>query len=199
MSGSLLPYGSSSGHAHSASLQAASLRTDALLASIAPNPSSEFRRLTIAHYICSMIKRCFQPRHQVGRRAAACRRCHQANRRLTPRRPSLPLISLRCCWVPQVEAFMFGSVPLRAVLPDGDIDISMFATAAASGGNDGGAPPAEGAAAAAAALASRVERLKRWRRPMAREYCSASAPGSPAASRLSQPPCCRRRTRAMTG
>ena len=44
---------------------------------------------------------------------------------------------------------MFGSVPLRAVLPDGDIDISMFATAAASGGNDGGAPPAEGAAAAA--------------------------------------------------
>jgi DNA polymerase sigma len=29
------------------------------------------------------------------------------------------------CW-PQIEAFMFGSVPLRTYLPDGDIDVSIF-------------------------------------------------------------------------
>lgn len=31
---------------------------------------------------------------------------------------------------PQVEAFVFGSVPLKTYLPDGDIDISLFAGAA---------------------------------------------------------------------
>lgn len=43
---------------------AAASRLDALLAAIQPSPSSEFRRLTIAHYICGVIKRCFLP-HQV--------------------------------------------------------------------------------------------------------------------------------------
>ena len=43
---------------------------------------------------------------------------------------------------------MFGSVPLRAVLPDGDIDISVFTTAAAAaagpaGGAAGAGPPGE--------------------------------------------------------
>lgn len=37
-----------------------------------------------------------------------------------------------------MEAFLFGSVPLRAVLPDGDIDISVFTTAAPGGAADGG-------------------------------------------------------------
>lgn len=37
------------------------------------------------------------------------------------------------CPLPQVEAFMFGSVPLRAVLPDGDIDISVFAVSEGNG------------------------------------------------------------------
>eukprot|EP00887_Chlorella_sp_A99_P006096 scaffold22.g6096.t1 len=32
----------------------------------------------------------------------------------------------RCFYPRQVEAFMFGSVPLRTVLPDGDIDLSVF-------------------------------------------------------------------------
>ncbi|PSC73275.1 hypothetical protein C2E20_3343 [Micractinium conductrix] len=86
-------------------------RLDALLTAIQPSSLSEFRRLTIAHYICGVIKRCFQPHHQV-------------------------------------EAFMFGSVPLRAVLPDGDIDISVFTTAAAAaagpaGGAAGAGPPGE--------------------------------------------------------
>lgn len=44
---------------------AASSRLDALLAAIQPSPSSEFRRLTIAHFIVGVIKRCFQPHHQV--------------------------------------------------------------------------------------------------------------------------------------
>ncbi|EFN52312.1 hypothetical protein CHLNCDRAFT_58914 [Chlorella variabilis] len=50
----------------------------------------------------------------------------------------------------QVEAFMFGSVPLRAVLPDGDIDISFFATAAttpSSPSGNGGEQPGHRAGA----------------------------------------------------
>lgn len=46
------------------SVLAAASRLDALLAAIQPSPSSEFRRLTIAHYVCGVIKRCFLP-HQV--------------------------------------------------------------------------------------------------------------------------------------
>jgi hypothetical protein len=49
----------------SSTLLAAASRLDALLAAIQPSPSSEFRRLTIAHYICGVIKRCFQQHHQV--------------------------------------------------------------------------------------------------------------------------------------
>lgn len=45
----------------------------------------------------------------------------------------------------QVEAFLFGSVPLRAVLPDGDIDISVF-TMAAAGGAAGGSSAGGGGA-----------------------------------------------------
>lgn len=75
----------------STSALAISARLDALLSAIKPSPSSEFRRLTISNYVCSVIRRCFEPHHQV-------------------------------------EAFMFGSVPLRAVLPGGDIDISVFNT-----------------------------------------------------------------------
>lgn len=41
---------------------------------------------------------------------------------------------------------MFGSVPLRAVLPDGDIDISVFATEATNGSGEAcqGAGPGPG-------------------------------------------------------
>lgn len=46
---------------HTTSMLAAASRLDALLAAIQPSPSSEFRRLTIAHYICGVIKRCFLP------------------------------------------------------------------------------------------------------------------------------------------
>ncbi|KAI7838796.1 hypothetical protein COHA_007411 [Chlorella ohadii] len=88
---------------------AASSRLDALLAAIQPSPSSEFRRLTIAHFIVGVIKRCFQPHHQV-------------------------------------EAFMFGSVPLRAVLPDGDIDISVFAVAEGNGSQSSGSSSTASAA-----------------------------------------------------
>lgn len=55
---------------------AASSRLDGLLEAIRPSPSSEFRRLTIAHYLCGVIKQCFQPNHQacVARhRPVACR------------------------------------------------------------------------------------------------------------------------------
>lgn len=57
------------------SVLAAASRLDALLAAIQPSPSSEFRRLTIAHYICGIIKRCFLP-HQVG----ASTRCARLRR-----------------------------------------------------------------------------------------------------------------------
>lgn len=52
-----------------------------------------------------------------------------------------PRSSCAALWPLQVEAFLFGSVPLRAVLPDGDIDISVFATSPAPG-----APPTQAAA-----------------------------------------------------
>lgn len=48
---------------------AAEQRITALLAALQPNPTSEARRLAIAHYICSIIRGCFQDDVQVR----ACR------------------------------------------------------------------------------------------------------------------------------
>lgn len=53
--------------------------------------------------------------------------------------------SLLLCLL-QVEAFLFGSVPLRAVLPDGDIDISVFTTAPAGGAGSGSSSSGSSAA-----------------------------------------------------
>jgi hypothetical protein len=55
-----------------------------------------------------------------------------------------PQSSCAALWPLQVEAFLFGSVPLRAVLPDGDIDISVFATSPAPGGPPTQAPAGDG-------------------------------------------------------
>ena len=41
------------------------------------------------------------------------------------------LLDLIDTWL-QVEAFMFGSVPLKTYLPDGDIDLSVFQSKGAS-------------------------------------------------------------------
>ena len=41
------------------------------------------------------------------------------------------LVDLTNAWL-QVEAFMFGSVPLKTYLPDGDIDLSVFQSKGAS-------------------------------------------------------------------
>ncbi|KAI3432443.1 hypothetical protein D9Q98_003995 [Chlorella vulgaris] len=122
---------------------AASSRLDGLLEAIRPSPSSEFRRLTIAHYLCGVIKQCFQPNHQV-------------------------------------EAFMFGSVPLRAVLPDGDIDISVFATGAAPVPN-GTSSDGEQQASAAGSTQPAVPALKNtWAsqllRALEKEAACADAP-----------------------
>ena len=56
----------------STTILAAAARLDSLLQAIQPSPASEFRRLTIANYICGVIKRCFQPQHQVRRRPLRC-------------------------------------------------------------------------------------------------------------------------------
>ena len=60
--------------AHSVAAVTASVvqqRVDHLLACIQPNAPSELRRLTIASYVCDLIRRCFAPQRQV-RPLAAC-------------------------------------------------------------------------------------------------------------------------------
>ena len=68
--------------------------------------------------------------------------CSGAGRQRRRRRSSFTLrldtvCLLPCPPTPQVEAFLFGSVPLRTYLPDGDIDISVFTRNPDAAGADG--------------------------------------------------------------
>lgn len=108
-------------------------RIDHLLNIIQPEPTSELHRLTISSYMCNLIKQCFSPNRKVRYMFCGCIKLSfyfwclpppswtntQQNKHITQK---------------QVEVFLFGSVPLRTYLPDGDIDISLFSPA--QGPND---------------------------------------------------------------
>lgn len=89
-------------------------RVDELIERIRPNKASDTRRKIVSDYVKSHIRGCFSPIEEVRavsmpERAASANRLNSAYLRYS-----------------QVEAFMFGSVPLKTYLPDGDIDLAVF-------------------------------------------------------------------------
>ena len=87
-------------------------RVDSLISRIRPARHSEQRRHRVAKYVSSLITRCFQVDHEVRTAMSSLSICRSGE---THKQPAA-----------QVEAFMFGSVPLKTYLPDGDIDLSVF-------------------------------------------------------------------------
>lgn len=93
-------------------------RVEDLVLKIKPNHLSDTRRLSVSSYVKALIKKCFLPEQQVGMHAvwSLCF-CFCI----------LTFASFDALGVfLQVEAYMFGSVPLKTYLPDGDIDLAVF-------------------------------------------------------------------------
>ena len=94
-------------------------RVDQLISRIKPAQHSEQRRNFVARHVKGLISKCFQPDHEVPwptfiRFSAAVV-------------PFLTVVMLyTAVLLFQVNAFIFGSVPLKTYLPDGDIDLSLF-------------------------------------------------------------------------
>ena len=89
---------------------------DELVQRISPCRHSESRRQRVASYVVNIIQRCFAPACEVWSSELPWQAAGPSHR------------PLACSTVPcvQVKAFMFGSVPLRTYLPDGDIDLAVF-------------------------------------------------------------------------
>ena len=96
-------------------------RVDQLLRRIQPNRYSEVRRAKVADYVRSLVARCFQSEVRRGPAVIS-----------TPHRCPLKRPKQLCVPILQVQAFMFGSVPLKTYLPDGDIDVAVFQSHGAS-------------------------------------------------------------------
>jgi hypothetical protein len=103
-------------------------RTEQLVSRIRPAGQSEYRRHGAATYMMNLITRTFAPvpvraiGAELGR--GGLTRRHVTD--LSAQGPFPPLTPAPAPERPQVNARMFGSVPLRTYLPDGDIDMSIF-------------------------------------------------------------------------
>ena len=89
-------------------------RVDELIERIRPNKASDTRRKIASDFVKGLIRGCFSPVEKV--RPV----CIPASANLPIRQNNNDKLLL------QVEAFMFGSVPLKTYLPDGDIDLAVF-------------------------------------------------------------------------
>ena len=92
-------------------------RVEDLVQKIKPSQSSDYRRSCVSNFVKSLIKKCFSQDLEVGL-------CHVPAFCYLPGAAARSWI--RICVALQVEAFMFGSVPLKTYLPDGDIDLAVF-------------------------------------------------------------------------
>ena len=92
-------------------------RVDQLIDRIRPAEQSELRRNFVAQHVRTLIAQCFQPKHEVRQPASSWSAYFRLNVKLNL--DFLPFMA-------QVHAFIFGSVPLKTYLPDGDIDLSLF-------------------------------------------------------------------------
>lgn len=91
-------------------------RVEELVQKIKPNHLSDKRRTEVSNYVKDLIKRCFLPEQQVCLPAAI----------VALPNPTAVKDEILINYFLQVEAYMFGSVPLKTYLPDGDIDLAVF-------------------------------------------------------------------------